>query len=445
MDHERPSHVNPGEWERLAPARLTPGGPGSTDVLGWLTRGAVALMVLSMLWLGFSIVRPLASPGDAGVPNIRPGRAVAAPTITVAERQELLDAVRATNWFDPNHEWWTHQDIAGDNAQGAPNKTDQSQAPEIAETPPRIIDGANATGLVLTAPGDLPEKLAKAYANLELRGIRMRADGKLVAMISMVSSPARPATTSYAIGDTFTDAAFADDEWRVLLIDGSRDRVYLRRADKTVELPLWKNPVLTVASAADGASAAPTGPSRDEIIAQLRAAGISEEQIAETLRMVYDGEAPQPAQAKPPEVKSVDDALGQLEKAPEEVKGIGDILKKMSESDSRPRRSDRRTLAFPDIDTYPALGGGHTVGVIDADAGVVTLNDGSRWDVSASGATRINGWGTAAAVSVFRGKGTSRAYVIVNDFTHDTVQANHLVEPKDADVESAEASDSAGG
>jgi hypothetical protein len=456
MDRDRAHNTEPttGEWRRLAPARLTPGGPGSTDIVGWLRRGALVLLAVSLVWLVFSAVRPLSTPEGAGAPTIHAARPTQAPTITVAEREKLLDSLMATNWFDADHRMWTHQDIAANQTDQPkqPKKTDQKLAERTPETTKTTDTPTGAGVLRTTAPADLPDKLAKAYANLDLRGIRMLADGTLVAMITTVQSPTRPATKAYAIGDSFTDDKFADKAWQVIFIDGKGDRVYLRRDDRTVELPLWRSPDLSVASAGDEAAAAPTGLSREEVIAQLRAAGVKEDEIAELLRMVEDdgAKASEHAQAQAPDVKSIDDTVGQLEKqsVSEDVKSVSKVLDMMSsKGNQRSRRSDRRKLAFPDVDTYAGPERGHTVSAIDADAGVVTLEDGSRWEASARALKQIRAWGSAPAISVYRGRGTSTPYVLVNEITKDIAEVSHMVEPTGdagADVESADAADGSG-
>lgn len=442
-----------GDWERLAPARLTPGGPGSTDVVGWLTRGGVVLVALAAAWLVFCAVRPLPVPGRAGAPAIRPARPIEPPEITVAQRQKLLDSVMTTNWFSPTHQMWTHQDITDQMAVQSkkPTKTAQRQTSKADESA-TSNDPEAANGLLnTTSPDKLPDVLAKAYANLDLRGIRMRADGRLVAMLTTVQSPTRPATTPCAIGDSFTDEKFPDEAWKIVLIDATNDRVYLRRAGNTVQLPLWKSGGLTVAKVDGENAAAPKGPSRDEIIAQLRAAGISEADIAETLRMAESTDDAKKPPPKPTDVQSLKAATERIEKSsvPDDVKGVADVLKMMSSKNTGPR-PNRRYLSFPDVDTYKDTGAGHFVGSSDPGAGVVTLDDGSRWSLSADALKKITAWG-ATPVIVLRGRGTSQPYVIVNTRTKDYAEVSHIVEtPKDAgsadgNVESADAGAGSGG
>ena len=413
------------EGERIPLARLTPGGPGATDALGWCARGAAVLLLLAIAWLVYAGVRPLGPVSEAESPRVRAARDLDRPVLTVSERTALLTAVTRSNWYSPERRMWTVQDqkaLAAASAEGAGEPGD-------ATTP-----GADAGGplddrpgsIRVTAKEDLPDKLARAFENLDLKGIRSTAEGGMVAMITFVKSPTRPATTPFAVGDTFTDESFAGEPWKVVLIDAAFDRVFLRREGQTVVLPLFSGSSAVVAEVEGEVEAevdpGAVGESREEVVAQLRAAGISDDEIRELLRMA---EADEVAGAPDEEDEAMERAAEALTEH-EDAEGMAGVLEMMKSAKPTVRPVETPESERPG--SYEATGRGHVISGIDAVAGVVTLEDGSRWTVSTGDAEKLAKWPSGAPVSVYAGRRVGRAYVIVNEANREYAAASHIVE-----------------
>ncbi len=298
-----------------------------------------------------------------------------------------------------------------------------------AEAPDPVEARAAPGRINVTAPDELPEDIAKAYENLELRGIRSGAGGAMVAMISFVQGKARPASTTYAVGDTFIDERFPSDEWRVVLIDDVLDRVFLRRKGTNVALPLFSgSAAITDAALAPPEDPGALGVGRDEVIAQLREAGISEEEIRELMRLA-DADL-EPSEAEPDDAAAAIGAAA--EKLDEQAEGLAGVLDMMRST----RRTVRPTGKPVDerADTYDAVGQGHAIATVDTEGALVTLADGSRWRVSPADAGKVAAWGPSAPVSVYPGRNVPRAYVLVNDATKEFAPASHLHEPSEPEA-----------
>lgn len=436
-----------GGWETLPRERVALGGGGGTDAMGWFARIATLALVLAAGWLVFTATRPLAAPETPEEIEIRAVRGVEFHETPMERRVELLASVGAKNWFDPNGEVWSFEDVdarvADAEASEDPGESESAeQAPSVTQDP--LVAELIGT-LHVTRVEDMPTDLVGAYRNLELRGIVGDRDGGLVAMISTVRSKSRPATRSFRPGETFIDEDFPDEEWRLVLIDRERDRVVLRRNETNVLLRLYKAPA-TVARGTEtpeeGADSE-IGLSKEEIASQLRAAGYSEEEIAELLLLAeaLEGAPDTPAAEEPGLARgeSLSEAVEEVqEKAPE----LGAVVSMMRDSGpARPRRDrkSRNKLSFPDVDTYPGVGSGHKLATIDAEARMLTLEDGTQWRIAESYVGVARRWRSSAPVAVFRGYGTSTPYVITNQMTSDVIEVEHIVVGSDASEAEPEA------
>lgn len=429
---KRPTPSTTGATERIPMSRVAPGGPGSTDALGWLARAGAIALLLAIGWIAFAALRPLTLVSDAEAPRVRAARAVAPPVLSVAERTTHLNAVTASNWFAPDRMMWTHEDQQALLARSEDAKPKTDGAPSKASSATAIDERPGS--IRVTRKEDLPDNLAKAFANLELKGIRSTSDDAMLAMITFVQSKARPATRSFAAGESFTDESFPSEAWKVVLIDAALDRVFLRREGSTVVLPLFGGDSEVVTEAAlDGAPEAAVDPgvvgaSREEVVAQLRAAGISDEEIAELMRLADADLEPQAPEAA--EIEKATEALGDRE----DLSGIAGVLEMMKSAKPTVREVD--TPEDARADSYDNVGRGHAVAGVDAIAGVVTLADGSRWSVSVSDAEKIASWPSDAPISVYQARRIGKPYVIVNDATKAFAGAIHLVEKSTAGAES---------
>ncbi len=280
-------HESSGHWITLPRSRFAPLGAEGPTPLVWAARAALALLAVGGALFLFMLVRPLPSPGSAtgALPE-----AVPAPNLApapVERRQEVLASLTGDNPFSPDRLAWTPMQRPGgdpgstpEGSQGAGGETAVARAPADPDPGrPTSIDG-----IPITKPEDLEQTLQNAYRNIELRGIRSSSSGADIAMISFVQSPTRDRSTRFAMGEEFVDDAFPKNPWRVLFIDAERDRVVLRREGKNMVVPLFRTvaaaPEPEEAAAEPDSAEATVAQKRQQIIDDLKAAGVPPKEIA---------------------------------------------------------------------------------------------------------------------------------------------------------------------
>ncbi len=308
--------------ERIGGKRLErAGGAGASAWTGRLSAGA---LVLSAGWVLWSGLRPL--PAAEPTASIAPG-AIAEVSLDgtpVEARQAMLARVASRNLFAPDGRPWTDRFAATPPDEDAEDETGGQPGTDDDVRVVRTDGGRPRTGggIVITDEKDVPDDVKKAREALRLRGIGAARDGALFAMVSIASEHDGKRSRVLREGDEFTDEKFKKAPWKVLAVDASEKSVVLGRSGVNVVLPLFEsNGLMARASAppTEGASAAPVraivrpaveARSAEEIAADFKAAGFSDEEIATLLEAVR-GKSPATAsvaapadtrpQAKPPD------------------------------------------------------------------------------------------------------------------------------------------------
>lgn len=320
-----PDFKSAGAWnapERLSGARLALAGAPGADVLTWAARVSVVALAVSVVWWVWVIVRPLPIT-DAGA-TMSPPRIpeILEQPASDSKRAALIEGLTRENLYAADRRPWVRLPMASNPNDPASGQTAQAQADgqpsaAISGGAPTIAPGASAGSIAFTPTEQLPDDVKKALATLELKAVRAESNGGGVAMISFVHSATRQQSTAYRPGDQFKDEANPNAEWRVVAVDLERRRVLLGRSGVIAALPLYKGlgegPVtgVSVSAASTTSDLTVVGLTRDEVIMDLRAKGLSEADILAVIeefdRQLEDsGESP---------VK----ALGRVIAAPEDA------------------------------------------------------------------------------------------------------------------------------
>lgn len=337
--HRAPSNIE-GPIPRW---RLAPPGRPAAGAEAWIGRlPALALLAGAALVVG-AAVWPLAEP-----PAVEPIAPPSVPTVashrlTVADRERALGALEVRNLFSIDGRFW-----AAPVAEAPPPEQDPgAQAPNAA-TPGQPNEGAAAP--IITSAAEMPADIKAAFENLELRGIRTDGHGELIAMISFIASANRLAAVDVRSGEEFSDEKHAQAKWRVVSIDTRRDRVVLERIGKRVSLAMYPAEPVPVDITPDAAtpegdparpSVAVTTATPEQVVADLRAAGVDEQEIALLMRMVRENPdaVAAAAAARPAENPAQSAAPTGLEAVTELMRSVG----KKKEEAPKPPPPDSRT------------------------------------------------------------------------------------------------------
>ena len=275
-------------WRMARPGRPASGvGVWAAWVPVAALSGAVVLIACAALW-------PLATPGAQDPIEPQPVPRVTSSRVAVGDREAALAMLTRKNPFAIDGRFWIAPPVAvadgGDEPEsgaasgggGGGGSPGAGERPGVAGTP------------ILARAEEMPADIKPAFENLELRGVRTGPDGAGVAMISFVQSPTRPLSTEYRVGEEFSDEKFPQARWYVESIDVVRDRVVLERTGKRVSLALYPAepvPVVVVPEAEPaGAEVAPSvlvvGATREQIVADLREAGVDDQEIVRLMRLL---------------------------------------------------------------------------------------------------------------------------------------------------------------
>lgn len=335
----------------ISRARLRRAGPPGADAFDWTSRAVVAALALAAAWTLWAAVRPLPRPAarDASEP------AVQAPPLdftpeSVEQRRARLDDLAKQNRFAAGGLAWKPKTDSPLGA--APEPGAEGGAAQAAEVRPTVpLDPA------LTPADRVPDDVKKALSAIELRGLRTDNEGRSLAMISRVHNSQRSASTPYRVGDEFEEESNNQAKWRVVAIDWFQRRVLLLRSGVTVALPLYRGEATLAAASASrrveagepGAPAARQAPDpqrkgvpgapavvirdRAAALAELRAAGVSEEDIAAIVAALDqpasaraaesapDGEAPATRSGPPAGMESILKMMQEQTKQSEQQQG----------------------------------------------------------------------------------------------------------------------------
>lgn len=268
-----------GRWTPLPRARLAPtgsrvGGPARIAAIV----GGLALAVSAGV-LVFVAVRPLPSAEAAESVSTPPTVELRAHASDFDRRSELLGELGAENLFAFKRGAWTKGETAPAlNPDGTPVNP--------------------AAPMVAVDPGtDVPADIKPALDNLRLVGLFDLA-GKPGMLVSYVTGDDPAKAFAYRVGDEFTDKAHPTPAWKVVAVEPKFKRAVLSRGGRQVELKMFRNVALAaVPQPAAGKTDAPKPPpvvvsqTRDEVIAKLREAKVSEAEIALLLAAI-DKDAP---------------------------------------------------------------------------------------------------------------------------------------------------------
>jgi len=356
----------------ISRARLRRAGPPGAGAADWAARVAVLALALAGIWTLWTVLRPLPSPAlrDGAEPSVD-APAIEFSSETSEQRRARLDELARQNRFAAGGMAWK------------PKVDPLPEAPVVAgaegaETPAAPVTPTVKADSQLTPLDRVPDDVKQALAALELRGLLTDYDGTALAMISRVHNQSRSASTPYRVGDEFEEESNSQAKWRVVAIDWLGRRVLLSRSGVTVALALYKGQATIAAASAKAQAAAtveeasapvvargkpdpqrtgvPGAPAvviRDRVaaLAELRAAGVSEEDIA-AIAAALDEAQTKPAPA----------AAAQGEAAPARSgppPGMESILKLMQEQskqnaapqgDPPPDRPRRRPRSRPSGD-----------------------------------------------------------------------------------------------
>lgn len=336
--HRAPSNIE-GPIPRW---RLAPPGRPATGAEAWIGRlPALALLAGAALVVG-AAVWPLAEP-----PAVEPIAPPSVPTVashrlTVADRERALGALETRNLFSIDGRFWSAPVAEAppeqDPAASAPDAAGAGQPNAVAATP------------IITSAAEMPADIKAAFENLELRGIRTDGHGDSVAMISFIASANRLAAVDVRSGEEFSDEKHAQAKWRVVSIDTNRDRVVLERIGRRVSLAMYPAEPVPVEitpeeATAEGDPARPsvavTSATPEQVVADLRAAGVDEQEIALLMRLVRENPeaVAAAAAARPAEDPAKPAAPAGLEAVTELMRSVG----KKQEEAPQPPPPDSRT------------------------------------------------------------------------------------------------------
>lgn len=331
---------------KLARARMTTPGGNGAGAGAFVTPIALVALVGAGAWCAWAWTRPVAPGGEIegvsvpGVPTLaleRPG---------VDDRADRLAALNTDNPFDAERSFWTRQaeiEVAQDDGDAMNEPID----PDILEIPPTIDftdDVLGPNDVVLTDEDALPDDVKKARDNLDLRGLYTDPAGTPVAMVGYKQGAKRGSTTSRRPGDVFIDGANDDAPWVIARIDTEKARVVLVRSGATIGIELYPDaegvvrtvPVRTVRTTAETPTLRER--TREEIVDELRAQGVAEEDIRLAVALMT-GEAIDMTAATP-EADPLEDPA--IEEAPAGLDAILQFMQQGNEAlrDSRENTND---------------------------------------------------------------------------------------------------------
>lgn len=321
MTTGRPTGESTLPRSRFAPV----GGARTTPARAALAAAALALAA-SAAWLGWSALRPApAVIANAPPVPITPKLGEARP-LPQAERRRLVQLLSAGDAFRVEAARLAAA-TAEDAAAGADPSGAAAQTP--ADRPRNItIDTSGATPVELTAPEDVPNDLRDAFFNLQLVAVHMSRSGTPYATISLRSNKEQSPLPLVA-GAEFTDPKYEKAPWSIVRIDPARHRVIVARDGENFAMDLF--PLEARIVAGDVALDPAKGEviiayaTIDDVLADLRADGISEEDIADLVAGLKFIESGDPLDDPTrPKVRNADQ-LAELRRLAEQAAATGSL------------------------------------------------------------------------------------------------------------------------
>ena len=275
-------------------SRLRRCGPPGADAFTWATRLALLALVAAAAWSAWTATRPL--PTGLSSDHVSPGGfepPMKDPRLPAEQRRERLDALAQVNLFAADRLGWSPR--------AEPPPIDTAAAPGTAPTTgpadlPTNLRVGNAS-IALTPSSSIPDDVKQALTGLALRAVMISPHGsdEPVALISRVHAGPNPfVADSFRVGDEFEDKQHAQAKWKVEAIDVPAARVYLSRSGATVALLMYSgvsDPSKAAAPGDPGANAATPKPpkvvarSANEVMAELKASGLSDADVARLMEL----------------------------------------------------------------------------------------------------------------------------------------------------------------
>ncbi len=326
------------KWDQLPAPRLrTPGSSGASAVTIAM-RTACALLALSLLWHVFVLLRPLPHPPSTASTTPPATTEFAWRASNLEQRQAYMDSLQGVNHYAHDRLPWTTDLPPGTPAQPGLAHSESS-------TSSRPAGVATASGeLLIDDVESLPEDIKQARDSLKLRGIRSTLTGGFAAHISLVHTKNPLASTTYRVGDTFTDPKHAAAEWRIAAIDPRRDRVVLERSGKRVALDLYPVFIASLPRAIDSIYASPGAvgavsieqKSREQVISELLDAELSTQDIHALLDLIDAESLPEIVRREIPDPEEVVQRMRQAHGAAPPPSNDMQLLIKLMSSGQNP-------------------------------------------------------------------------------------------------------------
>ena len=276
---------------KLNRARLRPPGDASPGPLTYAAPAALVALALAGGWCAYAWLTPVASISyDASSAMPAPVR-IDDARASVDERDARLERLALVNHYDDDLAFWQRRAPAV----AQQDQTTSAEPARTNEPPPLPVDLEQlaANDVQLTAEEDVPDDVKSARKNLELKGLYLDPiSGNPTARLGFVNRQ-RGTTTPRQPGDHFTDPSHDASPWVVGRVQLDRQRVVLVRSGATIAIDLFP----------EGAGAQPAqqprqayrpdegvprvqGRTRDDIVRDLRDAGVSESDILAAVRLM---------------------------------------------------------------------------------------------------------------------------------------------------------------
>jgi hypothetical protein len=294
-----------------------------------MRRIAAGLLVAALAWLGFALLRPLPEPPERVAPQLASLPEMPSERGATADRSNAVARLTRANVFTIGRGSFASAVATTDDDGNAPSETDDAADAPVADRP--APPAASDDGTVVVAvdrPEDVDADLRESFGLFDLRGIHTDRSGALRASVAPKHAVARnanqglgpgggarrSASRSVAPGDVFDvprdPNASRVDEWTVLAIDPSRNRVVFTRERRNLAKSLFSGQVADTSpvrvsadgEASDAQADEPSGPtvvtasdkpmpsierrSQLEVLEKLRQAEVDGADIEEIFRLM---------------------------------------------------------------------------------------------------------------------------------------------------------------
>lgn len=269
-------------WRPIPRRNLARGGPRRRDAVVVLQLASGLAIAASAAWMAWTLLRPLPASSPVALERLAELPAMKDESPSVESRRGVVDQLAVDNIFAHGRKAWT-QPAAAESTDQAVATAEPAERERPSPGKPRPSRG-----------GDVPDDVKKALEALALKQIYSRRDGELVARISFIKSQEPEATIPVCVNEEFKDAQNPGAPWKVIAIDRVANRVTLQRGGHKVTLSVFGAEPIEEPADAPHAAAVPTPAvdpqvttiSRDQILSELRAANVSDADIAALVELL---------------------------------------------------------------------------------------------------------------------------------------------------------------